>query len=259
MFSYYMKRIYSSAVFWGCAVLLAIVMIIGCYWDLSFARKSVQPVLYCFLVTNTVGISHALVPIVAAAPFLYFYVEEIEKKAVYYQMIRSSKKAYFGGQIAAALLSASSVIIVTLVLFTVICLAFGANWGVNPPLASYFRGAFFEDLMNRNGFILYLIYAGAMVLYCLPWTLFGMLTSFFTRNKYMIIAMPYISFMILSYLTELLPVMWLNPGMTLLKAQMVRETYGGVPFALVYNMSLAGVLALIYYIASQRRIRHEGL
>ena len=75
----------------------------------------------------------------------------------------------------------------------------------------------------------------------------------------MIIAMPYISFMVLSYLTELLSVMWLNPGMTLLKAKMVREAYGGVPFALVYNITLAGGLAVIYFIASQRRIRHEGL
>lgn len=89
---YYLKRILKSPVFGMCIILLVSVMLIGCYGDLEAARENHSSVLYLFIVTNSVGIAHVLVPVITVVPFLFFYVEEMEKKSVYYRIIRMESK-----------------------------------------------------------------------------------------------------------------------------------------------------------------------
>lgn len=259
MFRYYGKRIFTSPVFAVCAVLQAAVMVIGCYVDLLAARHNVVSVLYCFVITNAIGISHVLIPVVAAVPFLFFYVEELEKKAVYYQLIRSSRRERLFGQLGAALLSAVAMTAAAVLLFTGVCLLFGAGWEANLSMKMYFENTYFEQMVLKNTVSVYLIHVLALLAYSAPWVLCGMIASLFSKNKYVILATPFIFFMALSYFTELLACFELNPGTTLLKGMALSFAGGGIYYNLLYHTVLILLLCGAYGIVSGRRFRHEGI
>ena len=260
MFGTYLKRVLKSPVFILCVIVTVVVMVMGCYTDLSVSKNNVTPVLYCIIITHTFGISHMLIPILTVMPFLFFYVEEIEKKVVYYQLIRSNKKAYYMGQILTALISAGLVACLSMVIFTFVCMIYGAGWQVDNSIKEYFIGTFFEKMINNGNVIaVYLIHCLAILCFSLPWTLVSMVVSLYSKNRFVIISSSFISYMAISYLTQMASLEKLDPGLTLLKGKMKSEPGGGIYHTLLYHFILISVLSAIYFIVSKRRFTNEGI
>ena len=90
--------------------------------------------------------------------------------------------------------------------------------------------------------------------FCAEWP-----ASLFTKNKYVILAAPFIFFMALSYFTELLAVFRLNPGTTLLKGIALSDAGGGIYYNLLYHTVLSVLLCTVYGFVSGRRFRYEGI
>ena len=231
---FYIKRILSSPVFWFCSLLLIFVMILGCYEDLACAEQEKLPVLYFLITTNAVGITHVLVPVICTVPFLFYYVDELEKRTVYYQMIRMKKKRkYIGGQILAALITPCLVAFVSVIAFTLICLLFGAGFQSVDMIGEYFENSLFGEMIKDGSLLgVYMIHVAAFLLYSLPWVLVGIAVSYISKNRYVIIASPFIFDMVISYVTEMLSYDILGPDSTLLKGNVIYLFGGGIFYAI---------------------------
>ena len=257
-----MKRLLGSRVFWGAVVLFAAIMVAGAYEDLPHAGVNSSSVLYLYMVTTSVGIAHALVAIVPIIPFAFFYVEELEKKAAYYNLIRCSKRSYYWSNIAAAVLSSVLVAVFALLLFTLVCLAFGAGlktsdsvmgvYGISPVFAKWLE----------DGRLIYVLLVNflAFVAYASPWGLLCLLVSIFSKNKYVIIAFPFIFNIAVSYILQSSPLAQFDPSLTLLKGLFVLGMpYGGIFYALGYHAVFITIFSVGYYVMSRRRYHHGGI
>lgn len=260
MFHYYWKRCVKGAVFWGCVLILTAIMVIGCYpSDLAYAKDNTMPVIYCFIVTNSIGISHVLLPVLAAVPFLFYYVEECVNGGAFYQMIRGSILTCCVGRLGASVVISMMLTGIATVLFTLICLLFGAGGTANSSMISFFQNQYFESAIKDRIWIVYGIYCLAFCLYAIPWGLVGMIVSLFTNNKYLIFASPFILFIIISYVTEAMRLFLLNPGSTLLKGSVRGFFGGGILHALVYHLITVSVLSVVYLYLFRRGIHNDRM
>ena len=256
-----MKRLLGSRVFWGAVVLFAAIMVAGAYEDLPHARVNSSSVLYLYMVSTSIGIAHALVAIVPIIPFAFFYVEELEKKAVYYNLIRCSKRSYYWSNIVAAVLSSVLVTVFALLLFTLVCLAFGAGLETGQSVMSHYgTSPFFRECLE-DGRLIYVMLINflAFVAYSAPWGLLCLLISIFSKNKYVIVAFPFIFKIAVSYLLQG-SLDRFDPSLTILKSQFVLSMpYGGIFYALGYHAVFITLFSVCYYVLSRRRYRHGGI
>lgn len=259
MFWFYLKRVLKSPVFFGCVILLTVLMVIGCYEDLGAAANNNIPVYYCFWVTNSIGISHVLVPAVVVIPFLFFFVDELDKGSLYYQLIRSKKTVCFLGQLGAAAASAMLTAALSVISFSLFCMLCGAGWQANDSLIQGYAGTFYEEMIQNRLWLAYLIGVFVFVLYATPWVLIGMVLSLFTKHRYLILIGPFMIFMAANYLTELAGLLWLGPDQTLLKGSARNLAGGGIYYALAYHLILDAALSLCYLIGARRKFQHEGI
>lgn len=260
LFRVRMKQLLGSGVFWGTVLLFAVIMVAGAYADLPAARANSSSVLYLYLVTSTVGIAHVLVPVVTILPFAFFYVEEMEKKAVYYNLIRCSRRAYYGSNIAVAVLSSMLVSGLALLIFVLVCLGYGAGFAYSSSAASFFEGSMYAVWLTDGKHVwVLLVKLLAFVVYSAPWGLLCLAASVFSKNKYVILAAPFLMEWSVTLVLQMLGVWQLDPGMTLLKGPYIRLPWGGIPYALGYHGILVAALSAFYYGMSKRRYRREGI
>lgn len=140
------------------------------------------------------------------------------------------------------------------------CLLCGAGWQSHDSVRQYFNGTDFAAYMSDGSTgKVYLVHCFAFLCFCLPWTLIGVLVSFVSKNRYVIIASPFIVFMGTSYLTEILSMEKLHPGLILLKGSVLHMPGGGIYHTLLYVTVLTGILLILTVWAVRRRMRHEGL
>lgn len=257
-----MKRLLASRVFWGTVILFAGIIVAGAYGDMEHARANSISILYLFVITNSIGISHVLAAAVTIIPFAFFYVEELDKKAVYYHLIRCSKRSYYLSNIAAAILSSVLVTVFALLLFVLVCLAFGAGFEVKPDgsMMNYFEGTFFSPWLESGRVLpVLLINMLAFVAYASPWGLLCLVISLFSKNKYVVIAFVFIIDRAASYLFQVSPLYLLDPGLTLLRGPVLRRPFGGIFYSLGYHAIWITVFSVFYYAVSRRRYGREGV
>lgn len=255
-----MKKILKSGVFWGSVTLFVIIMVVGVYTDLLAAKGNQISVIYFYLVTNSVGIAHVLVPIITIIPFTFFYVEELDKKAVYYKLIRCSKKNYYVSNIVTSILSSVLVSVIALTVFFIICIVFGANFSADSVIEVYYEGTYFEAWIENEQIILLVVVNVIMfLLFSIPWGLLSLAVSVLSKNKYIIIASPFIIFMGGSCIAEMMSLSMLHPGLMLLKGAILKMPYGGIFYATGYHMVFSFLFSVFYYVMSKRRFVHEGI
>lgn len=261
MFGVRMKRLLGSGVFWGTVFLFAGIMVAGAYGDLQGARVNSHPVLYLYLVTSDAGMTAVLIPVLTMIPFAFFYVEELEKKAVYYNLIRCSKGAYYGSNIAAALLSSALVSGFALMIFILVCLLYGAGFTNSGGVMSAFVGSIYEAWLKEGGMIwVLLVKLLALVTSSMPWSVLCLLVSVYTKNKYVILAAPFLITRLVSAVVSATPLYLLSPSMpTLPTGNVIRLPDGGILYMLVYNGVFIAVLSVLYYVMSKRRYHREGI
>jgi|GEM_PF-6437577 len=255
-----LKKVIGSFVFWITIILFAGSMVFGVYGDLQNARDNSMSVLYCYLVTNSVGISHVLIPVMTIVPFTFFYVDELDKKSVYYNLIRCSKRKYYLANILTVIISAALVSALAILVFVIVCFGFGANLKVTEVIIEYYADTFFMSWVERGMLVeILLVQICSFVLYSIPCGLLSLAISILSKNKYVIIASPFILDMAISYGTEILSIHWLNPGLMLLKGPMLQKPFGGLLYAIGYHMVLILILSIFYYGMSKRRFLREGI
>ena len=264
MFGYYIRRIFKSPVFVGCVILQAGLMAFSVHADLKVRWDgSSDASLMYFLWLVEYYFPMMLIHTVAAVPFLFFFVEELETRAIYYQVIRSNRKirSYYIGQAVSALLSSAAVAALSILLYTVCCHLCGAGWKTCDSMQHFFCGTYFEEQIQRSEAPVYFLHALSVVNYVAPWVLFGALASLISKNRYLIFAAPYLVFMFSNYLMQFFNVYQFSPVCTILHENRERmsDFGGGIFYNLIYNTIFSLILVTIYCVISERRFQHEGI
>lgn len=268
MFSYNMKRILTGKMFYICIILSAVLLYIGGYVDIEAARDNSIPLLSCLHTTQFEGVIIVVAPIIMAIPFLVIFVEDNEKKAIYFQLMRTSQRKYYAGQLAAAVCSAGAIALVSIIIFIICCLTSGVVWE-NEWYYTLLDDTCLRDIIYSSDiWKLTLWYHMCLVFFCMPWAVIGMVVSLFTKNKYIIIASPFVIFMAWNYLCQIIqniwpPIKWIRPTEPTLFDELVHADFWSlkltISYPIIYHVLLIGGLSLIYYFTIKRRFRNEGI
>lgn len=255
-----LKAIILSPIFWVCSFSLFFCLIIGVFEELQVAQENNISILYCFKLTTSIGIGHVVIPVLASTPFVYHYVEELNKKVIYYRIIRSRINVYYLSNIIVAVISTILLVLISVITFTIICFISGCTFYSGSIEEQIFANTwFYEWIVNNELFCVFLLYIIAFVLFSLPWTIISLVTSLIVKNRYIILASPFIINIALSFSMQWLHLDYLDPGITLLKGILLRLPYGGIFHSLAYNGVFTIALALVYYSISRRRFKHDGI
>lgn len=266
MFRLYTKRVFKSPLFWACVAAASFFWISGAFAQYGFADQGLN-ILYVMRVSQAFGMIVVLVPVLVTIPFIFFWVEELQNKSVYYQMIRTNYRKYYRSQIFGALYSSGIVAIISVAIFSIV--SFGAGAGFLPAECNFYDGTGVEAIFySQNMWFLFVWQCIVFILFCLPWTMFSLVFSLFTQNRYVLIAAPFVCFFSMNYLLDALyplypNVVWFLPTQTLLEGKLLYEDFWSLKFHIlypvIYHFVLIGVLATIYYVVSKRRFQREGI
>lgn len=268
MFIFYMRRIVKSRLFYLCIVISAISLIHGCSKDLPSARDNIISVMYLLRVSEGAGLIVVTAPVLMSVSFLFFFVEELDTKMVYYQMLRTNRVRYFRGQILSAVVSAGLIALISTVVFGVVCTLAGGSWTEMGDF-SWLNAPCLEAIVfSAHLWKISVWYCVLLIMYCLPWALIGMIVSLFTKNRYILIASPFIVFMAWNYLTQLAypyfyNILFVLPTEPLMGGGLMadeRWTLGlTIVYPVIYHAILIGGLSLAYYFVTKRRFCREGI
>ena len=220
MFGFYMRRILRSRFFVICVIINVILFIIGGHQDIFNAAEYNMSVLDLFKDSACYGIGHVSAYILYTLPFLYYFSEEINNKMVYYRLIRCSRRSYFASHIFSAVVSVILMCIISVV-------------------------------------ILYCITCVSYILSITPGILFAIVASLFIKNRYIIMAVPFIVLRLFQLISTITRQDYIDWGIyTDLSAATMYKTVGGLVYAFGYLAFLLIALSVIYYVGSMRRFRH---
>lgn len=258
MFGFYMRRILRSQFFVICVIINMVLFIIGGHQDIFNAAEYNMSVLDLFKDSACYGIGHVSAYILYTLPFLYYFSEEINNKMVYYRLIRCSRRSYFAGHIFSAVVSVILMCIISIVIFTSICCMFGADFSVSKDSYNMYVSTVFDGLIkNNNVVILYCITCVSYILSITPGILFAIVASLFIKNRYIIMAVPFIVLRLFQLISTITRQDYIDWGIyTDLSAATMYKTVGGLVYAFGYPAFLLIALSVIYYVGSMRRFRH---
>lgn len=269
MFGYYMKRMLTSRIFYLCIAVSVGILVMGCYQALIIAQDNVVSWIECIDETlDAFGIYAVIAPVLMSVTFLFFYAEELEKRAVYYQMLRTSRKKYYKGQILSALASACLIVTISLVIFGIICFSCGVGWENVSDFGGYDNSNIGKYFHGNNSWKMTIWFCCLTIMYCLPWPLIGMVVSLLTKNKYILIASPFVIFMAWNYIVQLIysvchNILWILPTQPLLGMGLPWEAYWSIEltilYPVVYHVVLIGGLSIAFCFIRKRRFLREGI
>ena len=271
MFRYYMKRILKSRIFWICLgiSLFALLYPSRSEWVYCYTDYGRTPILYVLSTTGFTGIYTMLIPILTTAPFMLIFTEELKEKVVYYQMIRAGRRHYYRDQILSAIAVGAVIGGITYLIWFILTLAFGAGFDNSYGYYSFLDGTVMEPIVYSDGLVwLTIWYLWLCVFYCLFWSLIGMAVSLVTKNKYVLIAAPFIIYLVWEYVTQLLysvtkTALFFNPGSPMMNGTLEYLPCWRVEYSVLYPILcyfvLIGGLSALYYFVTKRRFLREGL
>lgn len=256
MFFLYIKRIFSSYIFWICVIVIEVMLIAGCYGDLIYARISsgnAQSIVSLFSYTTDFGIGEIIAYIVPSLPFLCFFVEEKNSSIAYYQLVRSSKQRYFLSQIFSAVISVTFVLAISITVFVIICYLYGANFDLHPCDYERYGQSVFSGIIKNGTFYLFCIICVSYIIHVLPGILCGMVLSHWIKNKYIIFAIPFVSYRIMQSLSVITNIYHIDWYYAYLPSTTLSDTVEGTIYIFTYPIVFSLLLACIYYYFSMRR------
>lgn len=271
MFRYYMKRILTSRMFWLCMAISLFTLLYPCRFEWEYCRMDpgTMPVLYLLSALGFEGVYTMIVPILTSAPFMLVFTEELKEKVVYYQMIRAGRRHYYRDQILSAIGVGAIIGGISYFIWFVLCLAFGAVLDNSHGHYSLLDGTVMESIAHSDGIVwLTIWYILLYVFYCLYWSLIGMALSLVTKNKYVLIAAPFIIYLVWEYVTQMLysvskVALFFNPGSPMMNGTLEYLPSWKVEYSVLYPILcyviLIGGLGGLYYIVTKRRFLREGL
>ena len=275
MLSFYLKRILKSKLFYLCLAVTIFVLLFGASQILMRAQEragyneaiSILETLFSALELG--GFYSMIAPALMSITFLFFYTEDMEKRTIYYQMLRGSRRKYYSGQITSALMSAGIMIAIALAVLVIVSMIAGVTWEHNGWWTYLFEGTNTEKYYyGDDSWKLTLWHLVLVVFYSLPWPLVGLIVSLFTKNRYVIMASPFVVFLLWNYIAQYIRInyewfAWFIPTGPML--------WIGVPwmpnwsltltflYPICYHVVFIGGLSLIYLLITKRRYVREGL
>lgn len=225
------------------------------YFGIYQERSS--DILYLFENTTTIGIVHLLLPALVVLPYAAICAEEINSNYYRYTVIRSDAKKYISSRILASIISAVLVCLAAEILFIMVFMIFQSGYIGEGIYSEALNGTFYEVFYEKHEYIVPLICKMYAFSICgIIWSLFALVLSCFTGNKYVVAAGPFLAQTAFSFFSELFGLHLLNPGLLLIKGPIHGLIYGGLIHVTLYQIYGIVILGSIVWIIMSRRIQN---
>ena len=215
-------------------------------------------ILYLFENTTTIGIVHLILPALVVLPYASTCAEEINSNCYRYTVIRSNIGKYICSRIIASIVSAFIVCFTSEMLFVFITMFLKQGYVGKGIYYASLNGTFYEKFYENQIYVVPLackMYAFSIV--GIIWSLFALVISCFTGNRYVVVAGPFLAQTAVSFITELFDLPLLNPGLLLIKGSVHKLAYGGLLHVTLYQTFGIIILGSIIWATMSRRIKNE--
>lgn len=231
------------------------IMFVALYFGIYQERSS--DILYLFENTTTIGIVHLLLPALVVLPYAATCAEEINSNYYRYTVIRSNVPKYIISRILASIIAAILVCLMAEIIFIMVIMIFKAGYIGKGIYSDSLNGTFYEVFYENGKYIIPLICKMyAFSINGIIWSLFALVLSCFTGNKYVVVAGPFLAQTAFSFFAELFGVPLLNPGLLLIKGPIHGLPYGGLIHVTLYQICGIAILGSIVWIIMSRRIKN---
>lgn len=191
-------------------------------------------------------------------PYASTCAEEINSNCYRYTVIRSNIRKYIFSRIIASIVSAFIVCFVSEMLFVFMLIVFKQGYVGKGIYYASLYGTFYEKFYENQIYIVPLIckmYGFSIV--GIIWSLFALVLSCFSGNRYVVIAGPFLAQTAFSFIAELFELPLLNPGLLLIKGLVHGLAYGGLLHVTLYQIVGIIILGSITWFIMSRRIKNE--
>lgn len=275
MLTFYLKRMIKSKLFYICLGATVGILLFGATQIIMRGHERAyynEPISILEALHSTMefgGFYVVVAPALMSVLFLYFYTEDMEKRAIYYQMLRTNRLSYYAGQILSALCSSGLLIVISMLIFCVVCMAAGVVWEHNGHWAEIFMetniGPYYYGPYSELLTVWQIV---CIVFYSLPWPLVGLLVSLVTKNRYVIMASPFVVFLLWNYMAQFLWkyahwLDWIKPTSCTLILDLPYRDFWTIQltflYPILYIIVFVGIVSSIYLGVTKRRYVREGL
>lgn len=248
MFRFYLKNTIISPAMALAVVGLYLSMLVSA-WPLGNSD-----LLYNYQQTISLGFTAFFIPVASVIPICYFQYNLVTGRTLQYYLMRTKKKNYFLGACVGALLSGAVVMIGAFILFSMTCFIYS-------PMGSPYigNGLFGQDSsfyieLGKYPILLYLLNGFVFTLNGTIWPMLSLMCFGFTSNRYIVVALPFISRTIMSYFAQFTDIYFLDPSQLLLKGIARGWVGGGIPYLLLYVVCFTVISAGVFLFFEYRRL-----
>lgn len=238
------------------------IAVIGLY---LFMIVSIYPdpyndVVYCFQYATQLGYGSYFVPVAVVLPISFFLHHSGRQRNMQFSLIRSKLSSYTGTTVISAILSGMFVTLAAFILFTVSCFLMKSAEG-----PSYFGTGFLNyshtpDFYLRflsKPVLLYLIMGAIYTVNGAMWPVISLLGFSFTENQYLVVAIPFIIKLVMSFIGQITELFFLDPSQLKLFGGISYSWLGGgIPYLLCYIGVVITFCGGIWSIRTNRKVRY---
>lgn len=238
------------------------IAVIGLYLFMivSIYPEPYNDIVYNYQYATQLGYGSFFVPVAVVLPISFFLHHSGQQKDMQFSLIRSKLPSYTGSTVISAILSGMFVALAAFILFTVSCLLIKSAEG-----SIYFGTGFLNDRDTPEfyqGFLskpilLYFMMGAIYTVNGAIWPVISLLAFSFMKNQYLVVAIPFILKLVMSFIGQMSEIFLLDPSqLELFGGVSYTLPGGGIPYLLCYIGIVILTCGGIWSFRTFREVRH---
>ena len=255
MFKRELKRAICSWYFVLATIILYISLFIGVIFDVLYSKG--ENLLVLIIITLIIGTSIIVIPVVCGIPYGTSFCIDYESGYFEFAITRTSIRNYVLTKIVVGFISGASVVLAAIVLFSLSCILVRPSVLQSVDYVNYSLGEYWVLLLNdKKDIIVFLFRVLMLCVFGGIWPVISLGMSIIIKNKYIIMAVPFLVSEIMSYITQLSGAYSFDLSNIPLQGPVESMSFGGVPFALAYSLLIITIMTCMFWVGVERKLKH---
>lgn len=186
---------------------------------------------------------YVILPVIMGIPYITFFYNEIVEKRIRDSLIRTGKDKYVSKHIFQAAFSGMLLAIVVVILSISLSAFLIKIRGTAIYFSGYNPGYLFYDKLAEKGIVWGLFAAKLFMFLCYAaiWPVVAVTAIFFTENRYVATAVPFMVSAILEAAAERFSFEWIRLSNFLGGNWILKKSYGGIPLVISLFMLICSI------------------
>ena len=249
-----LKRAIISRYFIIGTLILYASFVSGVIFDMMYSLST--DLLELYELTLIIGTCSLILPVVVALPFAGSYCTDVNSGYFNMAIIRISKQQYVKSKVVVSMISGFLMVLIALVLFYITAIIIRPNVIARLDNLMDTYGEFWNRfVLRRQEWVVLLCKSLMLCVYGAIWPVIGLAVSTYAKNRYIVMASPFLVFLIQIYLVSYVDIRYLSLDNIPLRGCISEMSLGGIPYALAYSILLISGLSYLFYKGVGRKLK----